>query len=68
MFCQNNGEDEAYYMSHTCKDDFGHVICPVLSAYVCPICEATGPVAHTIKYCPRNKVYKQALNFRGLEC
>jgi len=42
-------------MSHTVKDDLGQVTCPVLSHYICPICSATGPVAHTIKYCPQNK-------------
>lgn len=56
VFCQNNGEDESYYMTHTCKDDDGFVLCPILRAYVCPICSATGSVAHTIKYCPQNKV------------
>ena len=45
-----------YYLSHTLKNDDGLVTCPVLSAYICPICGATGPVAHTIKYCPNNKV------------
>ena len=56
VFCKNNGEDEMYYLSHTLKNDDGLVTCPVLSAYICPICGATGPVAHTIKYCPNNKV------------
>jgi len=55
VFCKNNGEDEMYYLSHTLKNDDGLVTCPVLSAYICPICGATGPVAHTIKYCPNNK-------------
>ncbi len=56
VFCKNNGEDESYYLSHTLKDDDGRVVCPILSNYTCPICLATGPVAHTIKYCPQNKV------------
>ena len=56
MFCKNNGEDESFYLNHTLKDDLGRVTCPILSAYTCPICGATGSVAHTIKYCPRNKV------------
>lgn len=59
VFCRNNGEDEQFFLAHTLKDDSGQVICPVLRAYVCPICGATGPVAHTIKYCPQNKVKKR---------
>ena len=55
VFCKNNGEDESYYLSHTLKDDHGRVVCPILSAYICPICGASGPIAHTIKYCPENK-------------
>ncbi|TRY68988.1 hypothetical protein TCAL_04154 [Tigriopus californicus] len=55
VFCRNNGEDEQFFLAHTLKDDSGQVICPVLRAYVCPICGASGPVAHTIKYCPQNK-------------
>ena len=30
----------------------GKVICPILYAYKCPICHATGDYAHTLKYCP----------------
>ena len=55
VFCKNNGEDERFYLSHTLKDDSGAVSCPILRAYVCPICGASGAVAHTIKYCPQGK-------------
>jgi len=55
VFCKNNGEDERFYLSHTLKDDMGLVSCPILRQYKCPICGATGPVAHTLKYCPENK-------------
>lgn len=55
VFCKNNGEDETFYMSHTLKDDLGRVRCPILYKYICPICGASGPVAHTIKYCPKNR-------------
>lgn len=54
VFCKNNGEDEAFYLSHTLKDDFQRVSCPILYNYKCPICGATGPVSHTIRYCPQN--------------
>ena len=55
VFCKNNGEDESYYLSHTLKDDNGRVTCPILYKYKCPICHSTGPVSHTIRYCPHNK-------------
>lgn len=54
VFCKNNGEQEAYYKQHVLKDSKGRVVCPILRAYTCPICNAKGDDAHTIKYCPKN--------------
>ncbi|KAL6446467.1 hypothetical protein ACFW04_001198 [Cataglyphis niger] len=53
VFCRNNGEEEAYYRKHLLKDIDGRIVCPVLRAYTCPICGASGDVAHTVKYCPK---------------
>ncbi|CAG9786648.1 unnamed protein product [Diatraea saccharalis] len=53
-FCKNNGESTGWYSSHCLKDGRGRVKCPVLRAYICPVCAATGDRAHTIKYCPEN--------------
>ncbi|XP_012532595.1 nanos homolog 2 [Monomorium pharaonis] len=53
VFCRNNGEEESYYRQHVLKYVDGRVQCPVLRAYVCPICGTTGDDAHTVKYCPK---------------
>ncbi|XP_013398541.1 nanos homolog 2 [Lingula anatina] len=53
VFCRNNNEPKSWFTSHRLKDDQGHVVCPVLSAYTCPYCGATGSKAHTKKYCPK---------------
>lgn len=54
VFCRNNGEDESVYSTHALKSPDGKVTCPILFAYECPICRATGENAHTLKYCARN--------------
>ena len=55
VFCRNNGEAESLYNSHALKDHTGKVTCPILRAYTCPVCKASGDSAHTLKYCPKNE-------------
>lgn len=64
VFCKQNGETREFYSSHVLKDAKGKVVCPTLRDYVCPICGATGPNAHTVSYCPSNK--EKVENFRSL--
>jgi protein nanos 1 len=54
QFCQNNREPEEFYKSHILRDAEGKVVCPVLRAYNCPICNnGGGDKAHTKSYCPQ---------------
>nr|QFQ59534.1 nanos1 [Clogmia albipunctata] len=56
-FCKNNGEDERQYKSHQFQDADGKVQCPVLRKYECPICHQSGDSAHTVKYCPKKRIF-----------
>jgi len=33
-------------------DENDQVICPIFFEYKCPLCQATGPKAHTLNFCP----------------
>lgn len=66
VFCKNNDEDESVYLQHTLKDDNGMITCPILWRYKCPLCGATGPVSHTVKYCPKNKGDKYHENYASI--
>lgn len=64
VFCKNNGESELTYKSHSVKDSRGHVTCPRLFSYVCPMCNATGKAAHTTKYCPKKPIITLEMTLR----
>ena len=54
VFCRCKGEEESFCTSHNIKDADGKVTCPLLRAYVCPLCGAKGDAAHTRRHCPEN--------------
>lgn len=56
VFCENNNEPEAVVKSHAVRDSLGRVLCPKLRTYICPICKASGDMAHTVKYCPQKPI------------
>ncbi|XP_075905637.1 nanos homolog 1-like [Nelusetta ayraudi] len=55
VFCRNNGAPEEVFGTHVLKAADGRVLCPILRAYTCPLCSASGDNAHTIKYCPLSR-------------
>lgn len=55
VFCRNNGAPEEVFGTHVLKAADGRVLCPILRAYTCPLCSASGDKAHTIKYCPLSR-------------
>lgn len=55
VFCRNNGAPEGVFGAHVLKAADGRVVCPVLRAYTCPLCGASGDDAHTVKYCPLSR-------------
>ncbi|XP_065361310.1 protein nanos [Calliphora vicina] len=56
VFCENNNEPVAVVKSHAVRDSLGRVLCPKLRTYICPICKASGDMAHTVKYCPQKPI------------
>ncbi|XP_053202820.1 uncharacterized protein LOC128387621 [Panonychus citri] len=61
-FCRRNSEPREFYTSHNTKDSQGNVICPILFAYKCEACGATGPDAHTRSYCPMASVVRSVFS------
>ncbi|PSN46888.1 hypothetical protein C0J52_17568 [Blattella germanica] len=53
-FCEKNGETDVMVKSHNLYNPLTKLVeCPILRAYRCEICQATGDLAHTRSYCPR---------------
>lgn len=67
-FCKSNKETREFYTSHYLKNSEGHVVCPILSKYTCPYCQATGIYAHTKGYCPKKPPSETGYNqFRNAD-
>ncbi|KAK0156129.1 Nanos 2 [Merluccius polli] len=54
-FCFRNGEAADVYTSHELRSGNARITCPILRAYTCPVCRATGDHAHTLRHCPYAK-------------
>lgn len=65
VFCENNNEPDAVVRSHAVRDALGRVLCPKLRVYICPICKASGDLAHTVKYCPQKPIITMEDAFKG---
>nr|ABX80279.1 nanos [Parhyale hawaiensis] len=53
-FCAEKG----FQNDHPFRDRDGGIACPVLFNQTCPLCGATGKLAHTYTYCP---IYKESV-------
>lgn len=61
VFCKNNDVPPEKYRNHILKDPTGKILCPVLRAYNCPICNnGGGDFSHTTRYCPQNRASRWA--------
>ncbi|CAL8285246.1 unnamed protein product [Merluccius merluccius] len=54
-FCFSNREAACVYRSHELRSGSGRITCPILRAYTCPVCGASGDNAHTLRYCPKKR-------------
>jgi len=48
-----DGKPDDNIFGHNLIDENYEVTCPVMSKYKCQLCQATGPKAHTLTFCPK---------------